>query len=237
MAHEIKLQQMTVDDLAQRCTQETDLYLTHQDSDTTYCFELFRRAISERDDLAWKALIDQYQPMVAKWVHKWTNKHPDFALAAEEEVDFIAEAFERFWKYFTPEKLGKSQSLEAVLKYLKLCVSGTMLDIGRKTRYERFDQQLVGTDERKESDPPEPKPTPEELLQREELWQLIKKKSKDEKEYIVIYASFFLALSPREILAEYPGKFGDIKEIYQHKANLLERLGRDADLMEFAQWR
>jgi hypothetical protein len=51
-----------------------------------------------------------------------------------------------------------------------------------------------------------------------------------------VYASFHLALSPREILAEFPDEFRDIKEIYQYKANLLERLERDADIKEFA-WR
>lgn len=234
MSHEKNLQHLPVDDLAQKCEQETNLYLTHQDSDTRYCLELFRRAISERDDSAWKALMTQYRPLVAKWVNKWVNKHPDFSFLSTEEEDFIAEAFERFWKHFTPEKLGKSPSLDAILKYLKLCVHGAILDIWRKMRYRQFDQQIEGSEEGKEPDLAEPEPTPEAILQREEFWQLIKKKSKDEKEYIVIYASFSLALSPREILTEYPGTFHDVKEIYQYKANLLERLGRDADLMEFA---
>ncbi|HSL45685.1 MAG TPA: hypothetical protein VK897_19780 [Anaerolineales bacterium] len=224
---------MTIDDLAQKCAQETNLYFARQDSDSTYCFELFRRAISERDDLAWKVLVVQYEPMVTKWVNKWTNQHPNFPLAATETEDFIAEAFERFWKHFTPEKLSRSQSLDAILQYLKMCVHGATSDIGRKMRYRLFDQGLEGPEEGQESDLAEPESTPEERLQKEELWRLIRKKSKDEKEYIVIYASFSLALTPREILAEYPGKFRDIKEIYQCKANLLERLGRDTDLMEF----
>jgi RNA polymerase sigma factor (sigma-70 family) len=233
MSHEKQLQLMMVADLAQRCAQETDHYLNHRHSDSRYCFELFKRAILERDDSAWTALIHQYKSLVAKWVRKWASKQSDFSPVNEEE-DFIAEAFERFWKHFTPEKLSKSQSLDAVLQYLKLCVSGTMLDFARKTYYERFDQQLEGTDEDHAFDPPEEELTPEELLQKEDFWQLIRKKCKDEKEYIVIYASFCLALTPREILAEYPAKFPSIKEIYQHKANMLERLGRDGDIMEFA---
>jgi hypothetical protein len=57
--------------------------------------------------------------------------------------------------------------------------------------------------------------TPEDHLQHDEFWQLIKRKSNNPQEYTVVYASFSLALSPREILAEYPGLFRDIKEIYQ----------------------
>jgi RNA polymerase sigma factor (sigma-70 family) len=226
---------MPVDDLAQQCAQETNLYLTHKDSDSSYCFELFRRAISERDDSAWRALITQYKPSVEKWVNKWVNQHPGFSLASEEEEDFVAEAFERFWKHFTPEKFSRSQGLDAVLKYLKMCVHGATSDMGRKMRYRQFDQPLEGTEEG-DPDSVEPEPTPEDLLQKDEFWQLIKSKSKDEKEYIVIYASFNLALTPREIFVEYPGEFRDIKEIYQYKANLLERLERDADFKEFARW-
>jgi len=52
-----------------------------------------------------------------------------------------------------------------------------------------------------------------------------------------VYASFSLALSPREILAEYPGLFRDIKETYQYKANLLDRLERDDEIRDFARGR
>lgn len=237
MSHEIEVQQMTTDALAQKCAQETSFYFNGRESDSAYCFELFRRAIAGHDEMAWQVLMAQYQPLVAKWVSKWANKHPDSALAGEDQEDFIAEAFVRFWRHFTPEKLGKSQTLEAVLKYLKLCVHGAISDKWRKMRHAQFEQSIEDTEEGKDPEPAEPDPTPEALLQNNEFWQLIRKKSKDEKEYIVIYASFSLALSPREILVEYPGTFRDIKEVYQHKANVLERFERDADLREFARWR
>ena len=237
MAHEAEIRQMTTDALAQKCAQETAFYFNGRESDSAYCFELFRRAISAREETAWRVLMAQYEPLVAKWVNKWADQHPDFPLVGEEKEDFIAEAFVRFWKHFTPEKLSRSQSLDAVLKYLKMCVHGAISDTWRKLRHTQFDQQIEAMQEGQEPEPAEPEPTPEDLFQSNEFWQLIRKKSKDEKEYTVIFASFNLALSPREILAEYPGKFRDIKEIYQHKANMLERLERDADLKEFARWR
>ena len=52
-----------------------------------------------------------------------------------------------------------------------------------------------------------------------------------------MYASFYLDLSPREILSEYPDEFSSIKEIYQHKANFLERLERDDELKGFVRRR
>ena len=230
MSEEINLQQMSLDDLAQRCAQETDLFFGHHDSDSSFCFELFRRAIGNNDERALAVVIVQYQPLVARWVDRWMGKHPDFPLVNHEVQDFIAQAFERFWMSFTPAKFEKSRNIAEILKYLQMCVHGAITDAWRKLRHLQLEQEL-GDEEQEFS---EPAPTPEDLLQKDEFWQLVKKKSKDPREYTVIYASFSLALSPREILAEYPSVFRDVKEIYQYKANLLERLGRDEEFREFA---
>ena len=233
MSHEIELQLLTVADLAQRCAQETDLYFNHQNYDSSYCFELFRRAIRNRDGQAWGVVMLQYQPLMTRWVDRWMSKHLDFSLFNEENQDFVAQAFERFWVSFTPAKLEKSQSLAAVLRYLQLCVNGAITDAWRKSHRLQLDQET--RDEEQEFS--EPDPTPEDLLQKDEFWQMIEKKAKDPKEYKVMYASFYLDLSPREILAEYQNEFSSIKEIYQHKANFLERLERDEEIKEFVRRR
>ena len=229
MSHETKLQHMAVEDLARKCAQETDLFFAHQEYDSSYGFELFRRAVRNKDERALEVVITQYQPLVARWV----AKHPDFLSISEEAQDFIAQGFERFWASFTPAKLDKSQNLAAVLRYLQMCVHSAITDAWRKSRRIRLEQEM--RDEEQEFSQPES--TPEDFLQNDEFWQLIKKKSKDPKEYTVVYASFSLALSPREILAEYPGLFRGIKEIYQYKANLLDRLKRDGEIKDFARGR
>jgi len=229
MLNETDPQHLNLADLAKRCGQETDLYFTRQDSDSRYCFELFRRAILDKDMDAWRMIITQYQSLVARWVDKWFSKHPDFSSTHDEAQDFIAQAFERFWVSFTPAKLEKSQSLAAILRYLQMCVNGAITDTWRKLRYLQIERE--NTEDEQEYSKPDP--TPEDVLQVSEFWQLIKKKSKDSKEYIVVYASFSLGLSPREILVEYPGIFKDIHEIYQCKANLLDRLERDEEIKGF----
>jgi DNA-directed RNA polymerase specialized sigma24 family protein len=233
MSHENDLQHMSLADLAQKCAQETDFYFTHHDYDSSYCFELLRRAVRNKDERALELVIAQYQPLVARWVDRWMAKHPDFSLVNEEAQDFVAQAFERFWISFSPAKFDNSQSLAAVLRYLQMCVNGAITDTWRKLRRIQIEQET--RDEEQEFSQPES--TPEDLLEKDEFWQLIKKKSKDPKEYTVAYASFSLALSPREILAEYPGLFSDIKEIYQYKANLLDRLERDEEFKDFARGR
>lgn len=232
MSHENEIQQMPVPELAQRCAEETNLYFTHQNYDSQYCFELFRRAIEDNDERALEVLIVQYQPLVARWVDKWMDKNSDFSSFNEESQDFIAQAFERFWISYTPAKFENAQSsLSAVLKYLQMCVHGALTDAWRKAH--RIQLELLEESRGEEQEMSEPEPTPEELRQRKEFWQIIKKKARDPKEYLVVYASFYLNYSPRDILAAYPGEFKDIKEIYQHKANFLERLERDDDIKGF----
>jgi len=233
MSDENELQHMAMADLAQKCAQETELFFDHQNYDSGYCFELFRRAIRNKDERALEVLIVQYQPLVARWVDRWMIKHPDFSLFNEETQDFVAQAFERFWISFTSAKLDKSQSLAAVLRYLQMCVHGAITDAWRKLRRIQIEQE--SRDEEQELS--EPDPTPEDLLQSDEFWELIRKKAKDPKEYKVVYASFYLDLSPREILSEYQDEFSSIKEIYQHKANFLERLERDEEIKEFVRRR
>lgn len=229
MSHENELQRMTVTDLALRCAQETNLYFDHQEYDSRFCFELFRRAIQNNDEHALEVVIVQYQPLVTRWVDRWMSKHPNFLVFNEETQDFVAQAFERFWISFTPAKFDKSPNIAAVLRYLQMCANGACVDALRKQRRIQMEREMEG----KEQELSEPSPTPEDLLQQDEIWQLVRRKAKDHAEYIVIYASFFLALSPREILAEYPNEFRDIKEVYQHKANFLERLERDDEMKGF----
>jgi hypothetical protein len=114
-----------------------------------------------------------------------------------------------------------------------MCVHCAITDAWRKFRRIGLEQEV--RDEAQERSQLES--TAEDLLQNDEFWQLIKKKSKNSKEYTVVYASFSLALSPREILVEYPGLFRDIKEIYRYKANLLERLAHDGEIKDFARGR
>jgi DNA-directed RNA polymerase specialized sigma24 family protein len=233
MSHETRLQHMALEDLAKKCAQETDLFFTHHECDSSYGFELFRRAVRNKDERALEVVITQYQPLVARWVDRRVVKLPDFLLISEETQDFIAQTFERFWVSFTPAKFDKSRNLAAVLRYLQMCAHGAVTDALRKYNRIRLEQEI--RDEAQEFSQPES--SPEDLLQNDEFWQLIKKKSKDLKEYTVVYASFSLALSPRQILVEYPSLFRDIKEIYQYKANLLARLERDDEIRDFTRGR
>jgi DNA-directed RNA polymerase specialized sigma24 family protein len=225
MSQENELQHMLVADLAEKCAQETQHYFRKRSTDSSYCLELFRRAILRRDEDAWGALYHQYQPQVERWVYR----HADFPALNQDAEDFTMQALERFYKYFTAEKFNKSRSLAAILNYLQMCVNGVILDCWRKMHQAQI-EQMEEDDERTTFGQ---EPSTEDLLESGELWQLVKNRLKDEKEYTVVYASISLDLSPRQILAEYPDVFDDISEIYRCSANVWARLERDPEIRKF----
>lgn len=224
MSHEIKPQHIAVTELAKHCAHETELYFQHQDHDSRYCFELFRRAIREQDQPAWEMICLQYQPLVAGWV----KQHSRFASSGEEVQYFVNGAFGKIAISLTPDKFGGFSDIGSLLRYLKMCVHSVIVDYYRCVEQEKF-QALE--DFSKESMPdlsPEEQTVTE--LQRQALWNLIKSRLQDEKEYSVLYGSFVLALKPRELYDLFRTLFSDLDEIYRIKQNVLFRLRRDPEL-------
>ena len=116
--------------LAQRCREETLRFLSGQDRDDTYCFEIFKRAVVERDDRAWEAIVNQYRGIVLAYV----GQHSVAAVLREADDYWLNRAFQRFWSAVGPERFAAFPDLPALLKYLKLCVHSVLLDELRARR-------------------------------------------------------------------------------------------------------
>jgi DNA-directed RNA polymerase specialized sigma24 family protein len=216
--------------IRQRCAHESNRFFNRQPNDPRYCYELFRRALLEKDQRAWEFVFEQYQRLVSGWV----ERHATFPETGEDNMYFVNATFSRLWRVITPEKFSRFPDLKSILRYLQLCVNGCLVDYLRSK-----DRAIVLEDEALEtvvlSLPNEP--NPEDLVversQVDHLWNLLEERLKDEQEQIVAYASFVLALKPSELLTEYPHAFRNIQEIYRTKENLLARLRRDADFMDY----
>src|SRR4249920_4093611 len=61
---------LSINDLARCCSEETNKFLKQSVSNDQYCLELFRRAISKRDEDAWACIYQQYAPLVLTWVNQ-----------------------------------------------------------------------------------------------------------------------------------------------------------------------
>ena len=62
-----------------------------------------------------------------------------------------------------------------------------------------------------------------------ELWQVIQGLFPNEREQRLAYLLFHCGLKPREIVRFCTREFGDIREIYRLRRNIVERLTRNAD--------
>ena len=224
MSHEIKPQPMTVAHLAEHCAHETKLYFERLSHNPSYCFELFRRAIREHDQSAWEAIWLQYRPLVTSWV----KQHSGFESSGEEVEYFVNGAFGKLAVTLTPDRFGGFSDLGFLLRYLKMCVHSVIVDYRRLAEQERL-QPLEDAAERRGTDP-----SPEEQVTRQSfrqaLWDLLRARLQDEKEYAVLYGSFVLALKPQELYGLFPNLFSDVDEIYRIKQNVLLRLRRDPEL-------
>ena len=65
-----QMEPLSINDLARCCSEETNKFLKQSVSNDRYCLELFRRAISKRDEDAWACIYQQYAPLVLTWVNQ-----------------------------------------------------------------------------------------------------------------------------------------------------------------------
>ena len=221
MMHEIDPHGMALPDLADRCAAQTNLFFQHQTHDPRYCFELFRRAIRERDESAWDLICIQYKGLVSGWV----RQHSRFD-ATEEDIDyFVYGAFAKIAISLTPEKFGGFSDISALLRYLKMCVHSVIMDHIRSAEEER----IARLEDITKEGAPDPSPE-EQALDRsaqQALWSSINSRLNDEKERAVVYGSFVLALKPQELYQLHRNLFRDVDEIYLVKQNVISRLRRD----------
>lgn len=230
MNNEISPQKLPLNELVKRCAEETDRFRMRLKEDSRFCFELFRRAISERDQFAWDMICKQYKPLMADW---WVKPHRGFRASGEDLDQIINRTYEKFWSALTPEKFSKFSDLKPLLNYLKLCVESVIVDHSRKVQPPSqylFDDEspIWGKD---------PSPEPEVKMMDDEknqaFWEWINSRLHDEQERLVVYGSFALDLKPQEICDKFQDMFRDVDEVYTIKQNVINRLRRNPDFRKF----
>lgn len=217
------LGQLSVDDVAARCRDEAR---RPRHEEAGYCFELFRRALDDGSQAAWRAVAAQYHLLILDWVYAAGR-----AGQADAE-DAAREALERFWRTLAGrgEPLaGRFAHIGALLKYLQQCAVCTALDRRRReARLARLDARLRA-DASLAPAAPDPEALAVERVERVE--QLRRARAwvdavADPVERQVLELSFAEGLSPAEIAARFPGAFADAQTVRQIKERVLRRARR-----------
>jgi hypothetical protein len=82
-------------------------------------YELFRRAIEERDEQAWAESARRYRGLLIFWARGCIAR-----TTISECCDDIADyTFTRAWAALSPERFAGFSTLAALLGYLRACVS------------------------------------------------------------------------------------------------------------------
>ncbi len=231
MADSPGLHDLNLDALRNYCAEQSDRFFHRQEHDPRYCYEIFRRAFLEQDQRAWEIIYRQYKPLVCGWV----ERHALFSALGEERDYFVNRSFEKMWLAITPQKFVHFFELKSILRYLQVCVHSVLVDAMRAHEqaelYEEPSLQSAGR--RLSANLLSIEDQVTRKVQARQLWDLLAGRCKNEQEHLVLYGSFVLALKPSELFAAHPGVFQDVNEIYRVKENLIARLKRDVEFMDF----
>jgi hypothetical protein len=219
---------LSVAELCRRCRQETVRYRGGEPHDDRYSFEVFRRAVVERDERCWQELYDLYHDQVLTWCRQAGG-----ALAGDLD-EFLALTWERFWMNYTPEKLHASTGTAAMLSYLKMCSRSVVVDAARGRQRSVFGHPAALPLDHAAVEWAARQASPDETLAssagRDALWQAINSRLRDERERVLMYLTLELGLRSAEIQTRRPDLFPAVVDVYRATRNVLDRLRRDAEL-------
>lgn len=160
------MRQEELNELARRCQQESDTYRRTGSSDPSYCLQLFRLALVEKQEGAWEKVIECYSSDLRNrfFAHPWAP------LLREYEDDILIITFERFLERNEKEPLQVT-SLGAMLNYLHRCLYTAILLCKR----DRDKQRLVAGTLDDFADIAGPDPADESLatLEADEIWKRV----------------------------------------------------------------
>lgn len=217
---------LAIQELARRCSEETNKFLKQAVSNDRFCLELFRRAIIRRDDDAWSCVYQQYAPLVLTWVTQHQSVAP--YLGQDGSAPLVNAAFAKFSQALTPAKMENFGSLAAILKYLKMCVHSVVADEVRTRQARQHEETLEGI---------EYEPASDDLaddvvaaISAQGVWQVIQEELNGEDERILIYLVYVQGMKPGEISSQQPRLFPTVDDVYRIKRNVLERLRRNRRL-------
>jgi hypothetical protein len=203
--------------LASRCLLELVNYQRGEPCDETYALELLRRAIIQSDQEAWAWVQHCFGGTVRGWLHRHPSR--EAACLLESEENYVALAFERFWRATTMSQRVEFNRLAAALQYLHASLNGAILDTLRAYARPR-EVQL-----------PEPGETGEPLVEDQtaslDLWEILQSVLPSKREQRLAYLLYHCGLKPREIVRFCQEEWPDVQEIYHLQRNILEQLLRN----------
>ncbi len=222
------LYQLSLDNIIQGYDKELQLPREHE---VGYGFELFRRAIEERDNLAWETLYQRHCRLIYSWIHNTVS----IRLTVQEREDLIQEIWMKFYRNIircgTPLS-NHFQHVGGLFNYLKKCVLTVIRDHQRRRAKENKLHKKL------ETYAPQLYSAPETFVlnsisrqaQAEAVNRWIISNITDPEEQLIISCSYKQGLTPREIVKHYPDQFHNVQKVYRIKERILKRARRSFEM-------
>jgi len=228
------LKSYALGDLCSHCRDAIKRFRSSESFDDSFCFEVFRRAIVDKDQDCWRELQSIYHDQVLAWCRQ-AVKTPETS-----PEDLAVHAWEKFWQSFGPENIARSPGTPAIQRYLKMCAITAAIDVARERHPHVSLDNAVGSgeDERPLGELiVDPGLDPEQKLaqesERTEFWQLIDRLVANEAERSLLYLKFELELKPADLPARRPDLFPTVEDVYRITRNLLDRFKRNPELLRW----
>jgi hypothetical protein len=216
------VQQLQVDELTQRCADETAKFNRQVVSDTQFCFELFRRALVDSLPEAIAGIFRIYEPLALRW----TYAHKLFSQTGESAEYFSSLAVRTLYLQLRGPKFAQFSTLNAILAYLKRCVYTSV------TLYVR-DYGVNPIPFPEHVEPADPTDQTSEAG-AEELWNYLCTLLPDEHDRLLARCVFVLDLKPRQLVTLYPSIWQSEREISVALYRIRRVLRNDKQLQQWS---
>jgi hypothetical protein len=213
---------LSVAELADLCTQDTQKFYRQQTYDPQFCFELLRRALAEEQSEAFTRIYQVYESQVLNWVYN----HPRFQQTHESAEFFASSALSSFYFALRGEKFEQFSLLSQVLSYLKMCVHTSIAQYLRAEPAQDLDEldetQVMSGDDHLESQ-----------LIASELWEHICSVLPDPTDQLLAHCVFVLDLKPAEIVDRF-SHWRTPREVSVALQRIRRHLRSDAELTRWS---
>lgn len=220
-------QELTIAELVRQTRQEIALSQRRQATDDRHGYELFRRAILERDEWAWSAMYELYHPVVSSWI---LLRIP--TLESADCASLVNEAFTRFARAMTAQKWRDFAGVSALLAYLKCCAHSAATDYRRGSHPRWHEDPLDSISLAQEPASDDCADLVCERLAAQEVWAIVFRAAPLPEERLVLGLHIARGMAPRDLQQRYPTTFPTVDHIYRIRRRVIERLQRNKELRQ-----
>ena len=206
---------------------------TENPCDRHNSLEIFRKAIIHADEGSWTILFNRYQGLVRSWLVAFSREHE--VDIVDDYDDMVGSTFLAFWRGYTAQKLMSASDLGSVMKYLKMCALTEVLQRRRKMhrRIQTSPLDIDLADGMVNRNPSSRDHIEDAFIAYQDevvLWEIVRECCNDRRDELLARLSFICNLSPAVIVGHFPETFRDVREVYNLRRNLRDRLMRNERL-------